>query len=243
MAIQLMQGPAAADLSRPRHELRFAVPSELAPEVEERLWSLLAPAGWAAADPAVAVSTLWLDTAAMDAFHGAKGFVGRRYRVRSTGRPRVVQLELKRKRRGRTVVRSAEVLEAELSRLAEPASCEGWAGDWFAEKVAARDLRPCCLVRFERLRFCGAGFAAALDTGMTCWASDRYALCADGPGTPIFGPAAQLELTFDEAVPTCLRRLVADLRLEPARCSKIRAAVETLRIAGRGGGKQPCLSS
>ncbi len=217
------------------HEMKFALTPTQAIEVEAWLRANLQPVIYTMpVDEPVRVSTLCLDTEKLDVYRRSRGFSGRKFRVRCYGDSGQVHLERKRRSGGRVKVRSVAVPAADLRFLDGVCAEDGWEGTWFKKRLASRQLRPCCVIAYDRLEYIGRDAAepilAALDRNMRCWKADWYRMDPEGEGTPLGGAPITLEVRYAAFLPTCIRRLIGDLRLTPCCGSKYRHAIEALGL-------------
>jgi len=219
-------------------ELKFVIAEEVAREVQR----------WAAqhleADPYADLrtgmyetTTLYLDTPALDVLNRTPGFRRRKFRMRRYGDSGPIHLERKSRSKDTVRKRRTTISEFELSRLAGPlaempaANCATeWAGDWFHQRIALRDLRPTCMVTYNRAAFMKLGsqgvMRLTLDRHIRGVPSNCWQL------TPVHGRNELLpgqvvcELKFRDTMPHLFKQLVNDLKLTPGSVSKYRRLMQ-----------------
>lgn len=189
---------ARRDPARRAFEMKFLLDEARAAEL--RMWArdrlTLDPHGDAALDGAYHITSLYLDTPAMDVYRRTPGYTRRKYRVRRYGALPWVFLERKSRRGDRVSKRRTSVPLEELARLAQPtlinrldppaqlngAASNGhaateWPGEWFRRQTATRGLLPACGIAYER-----TAFFASVNEGPVRLTFDR-----DMRGTPANG--------------------------------------------------------
>jgi hypothetical protein len=176
-------------------------------------------------------STLYFDTSTFDVCRRTGSYGRAKYRVRRYDGEAEVFVERKLRREALLCKRRTLVPLDELARIADPA---GWAGAWFARRIAVRQLAPVCQISYQR-----TARVAAHDTGRIRLTLDesiravpRQALSFAAPtGTPLAPASVVLELKYHVAMPALFKQLVEEFRLQPRRVSKYRLAAEALGFA------------
>ncbi len=220
-------------------ELKFVIAEEVAQAVQR----------WAAqhleADPYADLrtgmyetTTLYLDTPALDVLNRTPGFRRRKFRLRRYGHSGPIHLERKSRSKDTVRKRRTTVSEYELSRLAGPlaelpadrGTAAEWSGDWFHQRIALRELRPTCMVTYNRTAFMKLGsqgvMRLTLDRHIRGIPSTRWQL------SPVHGPDELLpghvvcELKFRDTMPHLFKQLVNDLKLTPGSVSKYRRLMQ-----------------
>lgn len=220
-------------------ELKFVIAEEVAQAVQR----------WASqnleADPYACqrtgmyeTTTLYLDTPALDVLNRTPGFRRRKFRLRRYGDSGPIHLERKSRSKDTVRKRRTTVSEFELSRLAGPlaelpTSSDGgaeWSGDWFHQRIALRELRPTCMVTYNRAAFMKLSsqgvMRLTLDRHIRGVPSNRWRL------SPVHGPNELLpgqvvcELKFRDTMPHLFKQLVNDLKLTPGSVSKYRRLMQ-----------------
>jgi hypothetical protein len=220
----------------PAFEVKFLLTDAQAREVELQLWSSLAPDphGDPALGGAYRVTSVYFDTPGLDVYRRTDGFRRRKYRVRRYGALPIAFLELKAKRAGQVRKRRTPVPLAEVPRLSGDAPAD-WPGAWFAERLAARGLKPVCRVSYDRVALVGSTAGgpiratfdrSAVGEPATGPAPDRV----DG-GRPLLGDEVIAELKFLGGMPAVFKDVVEGLRLVPRKVSKYRRCVDAVGLA------------
>jgi hypothetical protein len=181
--------------------------------------------------------SLYCDTSGLDVFLRTKGYRRRKYRLRRYGEMPVVFLERKKRQGDRVAKRRDSVALDDLAYLngVEPAA--DWAGAWFLERVRMRDLRPTCLVVYERMAFLGEGQASGLrltiDRDLVGVPTREWDLSPVRGGRRLLQEGAIVELKFRDSLPPLFRELLAQLPPDPGRgVSKYRMCVRAWGLAG-----------
>lgn len=248
----LRSGLLAADGSQhwaPAFELKFLLAEPDAQRLETALAPRLAPDPHA--DPALVgcyrITTLYLDTPALDVLHKIGRHRYRKFRVRCYGVAAAAEsahLERKTARNGqvrkRRITIGAEALPLLSPEPAPPSAPPTWGPEpeWFRRQVAARALRPACLVTYLRRAYVcphGSGARLTFDRQVLAAAADGWSLSAE-PRSPVRlvdgdEPLVVCELKHVGPLPAAFKQTLADLGLVPAGVSKYRRAMRSLGLA------------
>ncbi len=100
------------------------------------------------------ISSLYLDTPALDVFCHRGSAARSKFRLRRYGDESAVYLERKRKKRDCVEKRRVSVLETETRLLQDPDTPSDWTGRWFHKRLRARRLQPICQVSLRTCRLC-----------------------------------------------------------------------------------------
>lgn len=210
------------------YEMKFLLDAALARDVESRLRPglMLDPHADPALDHAYRTTTLYCDTPDRDVFRGLGRHQRRKYRVRRYGIEPRVYLERKHKQGERVRKRRTPIADGELRLLVEPVSAADWAGNWFREQFARRDLRPVCRVQYLRTAYFGTGADSALrvtfDRDVRGLPTDDWCVAPFSDGTAALSGQVICEFKFSEVLPTVLRSVIQELRIVPRGVSKYR---------------------
>jgi VTC domain len=223
--------PAVAH--EPPYELKFLVSEAKAAEVAVWASRHLAadPHAGASRSDGYRVTSLYLDTPALDVFHRRGSFGRAKYRLRRYDSAPFLFLERKCKVKGRVRKRRTKVEDGELDQLRTLVAPAGWPGRWFGRRVLARNLRPTCLISYERVARLGDGLHGpirlTIDHDFLCRPASRLALPAldNGESLPFFMRQGVVELKYRTSMPSLFKTLLRDLELSPSAASKYRAAV------------------
>ncbi len=192
------------------------------------------------------VHTLYLDTHHWDLYHRT-GVVGStKHRIRRYSHEETLWLECKRKkkevvRKNRTAVPGNEVFE----RLSKPSTCENlpWCGDWFAQRVADRGLRPAIQVHYRRFARTstleGENLRLTIDSQLQAsqvsgWDDSLVNSQSDNLPRQDVSPVQILELKFHNHMPVLFKELLQQFALPANGFSKYRTAVKGSGLIGSG---------
>jgi VTC domain len=230
----------------PPFEMKFLVTEARAAQVAAWAAEHLEPDPHAgdSRDDGYRVTSLYLDTPALDVYHRRGSFGRAKYRVRRYDSAPWLFLERKCKVKGRVRKRRTRVGDKELALLGPTAPPGGWPGCWFGRRVALRGLAPTCLVSYERVACVGSGphgpIRLTIDRDFLCRPGTAIGVPELSAGHVLFAGQGVVELKFRVAMPALFKRLLRDLELTPARASKYRAAVAAcglVPVPGRSEGE------
>jgi hypothetical protein len=177
-------------------------------------------------------TSVYLDTADGDAFHRRRSFGRSKYRIRRYGADGMVFLERKLREPAALAKRRTHVPLASVPLVWDADVDRTWPGHWFAQRVAARGLRPVCQVSYQRMArqaTVGADLARlTLDAGLSVHLA-RDASFAESPKLPVLPDKAILELKYRGVAPAIFRRLVEEFALNPQAASKYRMSAAVLQ--------------
>lgn len=217
------------------HEVKFPLPAGEAALVRRWARAHMVADPNAGAGGEYTVTTLYLDTPDRDVYlrNGSNGRV--KYRLRRYDERDWIYVERKLKREGLVGKQRSVVHSFDLDRFeAVPDPNENWPGAWFHRRIAARGLRPVCLVRYHRVARTAQGPEGALrltiDTGLEACAASRFSLLPSAPMADLGDGMEVLELKFPGEMPTLFKELLYSYRLEAAKSSKYRRAVDALGL-------------
>ena len=177
-------------------------------------------------------TTLYFDTVTLDLFHRARGFRGRKYRLRRYGQEPTVFLERKLRRGDRVQKHRTGVPQQELTDWEPQQTRPDWPGEWFLAKVAKRGLQPTCRVTYERAAFVAMGTAGplrlTLDRRIRGAAANGWEVSPVVAGHEVLSGEVICEFKFRDAMPVLFKQVIADLKLQPASVSKYRRLMQEL---------------
>lgn len=215
-------------------EIKFVIPTDLAALVQAWARANLDPDphGRGAFADEYETTSLYLDTADGDVFHRRRSFGRSKYRIRRYGSDGMVFLERKMREPAALAKRRTHVSLASVPLVWDAEVDRAWPGHWFAQRVAARRLRPVCQVSYHRLaRQVRAGadlVRLTLDADLSVhMASD--ASFAESLRMPVLPGKAILELKYRGVAPAIFRRLVEEFALNPQAASKYRMSAAALQ--------------
>lgn len=177
------------------------------------------------------ITSLYLDTPALDIYHQRSEIINRKHRLRRYGNEATVWLETKRKKKSVVRKRRTALTGEQLSQVwqtAEPGP--EWTGDWFRQRVSQAQLRPTALVRYDRRAWQGESSTGTvrltLDRNLTGQPATEWHLPEElSAGIPLLPGAEILELKFNDILPPLFRRLLLEQSLHPGGFSKYRTAL------------------
>lgn len=216
-------------------EIKFLVPEPLGIQIREWARSRLEadPHGSGPYADEYRVSTLYLDTGAMDVFHRRASYGRSKYRIRRYGDGARVFLERKLRTAARLAKRRTEIpigaLDATLTGDTADATVH-----WFTRRVAIRRLQPVCRVsylRMARLAETSSGrVRLTLDYSLSASTGEGFAVEGSAPAALLAGQMI-LELKYGGVTPAVFRELADTFALTPGRASKYRTAADALGLA------------
>lgn len=222
--------------ARAAYEVKFLLEEAEAREVEARLTGVLLPDPHS--DPTLGgmydVTTIACDGTDLPVFFRDARMDYRKYRVRRYGGDERIYLECKRSRKGR-VSKRREALP--IDALPELMTGRGTGvgdamGAWFVREVQGLDLAPVCIVRCLRRAMYGdvgeGPMRVTFDRSVRTARAGGWSFRAAGEQRAVLDGVVVCEFKFHDAMPTPLKAIAADLRLNPVGVSKYRASVRTL---------------
>jgi hypothetical protein len=222
--------------TRRSFELKFLVDPDQARRIRDWAGGRLAPDPWTdpALDGAYLVHTLYLDTAALDVFHGSESFRRRKFRVRRYGDETSVQLEQKTRSGDRVAKRRTPFEASALEALGGGLAARPSDAAWFQHRVRTRGLAPVVRISYLRYAFVAAGtdgpLRLTMDDRIEAAGEDRWNVESVRAGSPVLSDRRVLELKFRREMPLLFKDLIATFGLAPASLSKYRNAVRSLRL-------------
>jgi VTC domain-containing protein len=181
------------------------------------------------------ISSLYLDTPALDVFCHRGSTARSKLRLRRYGEESSVFLERKRKRRDCVEKRRVPVLEAEMRLLQNPDTPPDWTGRWFHKRLRARRLQPICQVSYERAAYVAGDpedpLRLTLDRRLRCVPATEWAVPSIHCGMDLLPGKRILELKYRGILPTLFKRAIRELCLRPTAVSKYRLGVEACKRA------------
>ncbi len=216
------------------YELKFLLPEAAARELQNWAAANLSVDAFANSecDNSYQTTTLYLDTAALDLFHQAKQFRGRKYRLRRYGQESTIFLERKRRRGDRVRKRRTSVAEHELSFVAVQQPRAGQPEEWFCQKIAKHELQPSCCVTYERAAFMKMGTTGPLrltfDRRIRGVRANDWSVLPVSDGAEILAGEVICEFKFRETLPALFQQVIEAMQLQPASVSKYRRLMQAV---------------
>lgn len=216
------------------YEMKFLLPEVVARELQIWAAANLSVDAFANAenDNSYQTTTLYLDTPALDLFHQAKQFRGRKYRLRRYGQEETIYLERKRRRGDRVRKRRTYVAEPELSFLAARQPREGGPEEWFCHRIAKHELQPSCCVTYERSAFMKMGATGPMrltfDRRIRGVRANDWSVRPVIDGAEILADEVICEFKFRETLPALFQQVIEAMQLQPASVSKYRRLMQAI---------------
>lgn len=183
------------------------------------------------------IHSVYFDTDRLDVFNQAPSYKRRKYRLRRYGNEARIYAECKSKSGDRVSKRRTLLSPEELGRLWEPQADLATPAGWFHRRLLARQLRPRCVIGYERAAYVGAGPSGpvrlTLDRHIQCALSDGLDMSVLRPGIPLLADEVVLELKFRSAMPVLFKELIARMSLSPACISKYRLGMDAWGLAAK----------
>ena len=216
-------------------EIKFLLDPVIAGRVREwaRTRLVADPNAQGFAGDAYEITSLYLDTPALDVFHRRGQHQHSKFRVRRYGGSTLF-FERKLKVHGLLAKRRTPVTPDDVVRLAAGrAGSADWVGHWFQQKIAGRRLRPQCQIDYERtarvLMTPAGPIRLTLDEGIRTRAISEIEF-RDATAATAVTDRVVLELKYRRDLPALFRELVETFALNPIRFSKYRAALPALGL-------------
>jgi hypothetical protein len=219
------------------YEIKFVVPMAIAERAIAWARKNLSP------DPHVGVNgndcyhvnSLYFDTEALDVYRRNGSYGKAKYRVRRYGEDYNVFLERKLKSRGLVSKRRTRVADSDISYLANGYAPDEWSGYWFRRRLSARQLRPRCQIKYQRVARVGSipegSLRLTVDKDICSFATENYQVNESGAWQPLLPERCILELKFRLGLPPLFKSLVEELGLIPQPVSKYRLSIQAFGLA------------
>jgi hypothetical protein len=230
----MLQGTSTSETREAAREIKFVVAPDLAARMLEWSRSRLAPDPYAGGESGdeYRTTTLYFDTAEFAVYHRRGSYKRSKYRVRRYGVADLVFLERKLRTAKLLSKRRTTIPLADLPLVSSPNVPETWAGYWFAQRVAARQVAPVCQVAYHRHARVGAGpygpMRLTFDDGIVVQPCSSLEFSPAG-GHAVLPDHTIVEMKFRLEMPAVLKHLVEEFRLQPTSVSKYRLSLEALR--------------
>jgi hypothetical protein len=216
-------------------EIKFLVESAVGERIREWARGRLPadPHGGGPSGDQYLITSVYLDTPALDVFYRRRSFRRSKFRIRRYERAEAVFLERKLRTGMRLAKRRTPVDMAVLPCLANGGPPSRDPAHWFHRRLALRKLRPICQITYLR-----TARVAQTDRGPVRLTIDEAVSAAptgaftfvDTPGTPLLQGQMILELKYSGYPPAVFRELIETFGLAPRAASKYRFAMEALGV-------------
>jgi hypothetical protein len=214
-------------------EVKFLVESAVGERIREWARARLPadPHGGGPSGDQYLITSVYLDTPALDVFYRRRSFRRSKFRIRRYEQADAVFLERKLRTGMRLAKRRTRVEMGLLPCLANGGPPAGDPARWFHRRLALRGLRPICQItylRTARVAQTDAGpVRLTIDEALSAVSSGAYGF-VEASGTPLLGGQMILELKYTGYVPAVFRELIETFGLAPGAASKYRFAMEAL---------------
>jgi hypothetical protein len=182
------------------------------------------------------IRSVYFETNQFDVFHRTPTYKRRKFRLRRYGEEDGVYLERKTKSGDRVSKRRTLISGQELVKLAEITADPSWPGTWYQLSLLAKDLRPRCLLSYERVAHVGMSVEGpmrlTLDRNIHCALTDAHAFDRAQTGIPLLAEQTVLELKFRSTLPVLFKGLIQRMGLNPSGVSKYRLGIQAWGLAG-----------
>ena len=219
----------------PATELKFLVSLSQAERIEEWARKRLSGDPHADADTGgYRVTTVYLDTPALDIFRRNPGFGTSKYRLRRYGLSSMAHAEHKAKENGR-VWKMRESVGAPVAQWPGSGYPTGLPG-WFAQAVATAHLRPVCAISYARVALLGDSASGPVRMTIDREARARCATdCSLQPVTTdgsigLLSHEVIVELKHLGSLPSLFKEMMSIFMLVSNGASKYRRAVTSLGL-------------
>jgi hypothetical protein len=214
------------------YELKFLITPAEAQQVEAwaRQHLALDPHADASMGNAYAIRSVYFDTDRLDVFYRTRSYQRRKFRLRRYGTERGVFLERKSRSADRVAKRRTLICDEELSRLESATADAAWPGYWFHRRLLVRQLKPRCVISYERVAHVGMSAVGplrlTLDRHIHCALTERFDFALAMAALPLLAESVVLELKFRSAMPALFKRLIQEMGLNPGSVSKYRLGIQ-----------------
>jgi len=179
------------------------------------------------------ITSLYFDTDAFDVYYRRGSFGRSKYRIRRYGPSTTVFLERKLKTRGLVSKRRSSIEMRELERLQGDAD-PGWAGFWYHQRLQARQLRPICQIRYDRIArvamTANGPVRLTFDRGIRTIPLQSAQFDDVSSGILLAEEQVIVEFKFRMGMPALFKELVETFGLNVKRLSKYRLAAVALGL-------------
>jgi hypothetical protein len=224
-------------------ELKFLLSPEEASEVEYRLGPILQldPHADPARENRYRITTLYCDTPRWQVFHQQGRFRLFKLRLRRYGESEQIYLERKAKRKDHVrKLRSSIAMEllggfAEPAKILDDKALNGFGG-WYHRQLRRNELRPACLVEYQRTAYFGASadgpVRLTFDRQVHGGLVDAWSFEMPARQEQILTSQVVCEFKYRGPMPALFKSAMEAMQLTPGRVSKYRLCVQALGAAG-----------
>ncbi|HTN73940.1 MAG TPA: polyphosphate polymerase domain-containing protein [Pirellulaceae bacterium] len=214
----------------PAYEMKFLLSEAQAFAVEARLQSRLTLDPHAVGN-GYHLTTLYCDTPRWEVFHRAGRFRLFKCRLRRYDQSSTIFLERKAKRREEVRKRRSTIAIDQLDRFAVAATDQPWEGGWYQQQLSRNNLRPTCLIEYDRVAYFGHS-----DEGPLRLTFDRHVVGGLTNAWSFETPATRhdllpgqvvCEFKYRATLPSLFKATICDLQLLTRGVSKYRHCIQS----------------
>lgn len=237
-----LESPALCNATElPAYEVKFLLSEREARLMQDRLAERMTLD--AHADPSLdnmyRITSVYFDTPRFDVLAKSPKYKRRKYRVRRYGEEPTTFLERKTKREQQVRKRRTLITLDELHRVLTPP--EEWEGIWFAQQLLKRELRPVCVVSYQRMAFVGPSATGPIrvtfDRHARGQTTDELAPHVVTAGEALLHDEVITEFKFLGTMPSFFKEIVETLHLSPQAVSKYRRCAAAMGFVPAGSAK------
>lgn len=177
------------------------------------------------------ITSIYLDTPALDVYYRRRSFRRSKFRIRRYERADAVFLERKLRTGMRLAKRRTPVHMGLLPWLANGGPPAGDPAGWFYRRLALRRLRPTCQIAYLRTARValadGGPVRLTVDEALAASPAGTFGFGEDS-GRPLLPGQMIAELKYSGYPPAVFRELIETFGLAPGAASKYRFAMEAL---------------
>lgn len=218
-------------------EVKFLLTETLAQAVESQLREVLARDPHCGDSGAYQLTSLYCDTPQWDVLHRVGRFALCKFRLRCYGDAEQIYLERKARKGSQVRKRRSHISLPELDLLVHETSHEDWAGAWYRRQLRRHDLRPACLVSYERAAYFGFGSEGPLrltfDRNIIGSLTSDWSFARPENCRRLLPQHVVCEFKFRGNMPAPFKQVIHDLQLTIGRCSKYRTCLREFGVEER----------
>ena len=226
--------PGTREIRESASELKFVLDPAAAASIRDRVRTMLTPDSYASGPFAdqYETTTIYFDTADYAVYTRRGSFRRAKYRIRRYGESDAVFLERKLRTPDSLSKRRTLVRIEDLPLIAADAPDTTWPGRWFHQRLAMRQLRPVCQVRYLRTARVGVTeygpIRFTIDEQLVGCLNDGLEF-RSMDGASSLTPKTILEMKFRGPIPAVFKIIAEEFALEAVRVSKYRLGLEATR--------------
>jgi hypothetical protein len=230
-------GPSAEADSATAYEVKFLLTEDQVRQIVLRVAGTLAldPFADSTMGNAYLTTSIYTDTSNLDVFYRTEGYERDKFRIRRYGLDGPVFVERKTKNGEKVRKHRCKIDVREVTDFAATELNGEWAGEWFHHQLIEKRLRPVCRVAYERVAYLGTAEGGTVrltfDRNIRGVLAEEWKLEMVECVSPLLTNLVVCEFKFRTAMPAMLKRIVADLNLNPSPFSKYRNFLQSTGLA------------